>query len=422
MRSITSPEHRQQGGTPLPRFRGSSRPSPRQLSSDAARDARNEAQRRPSEAPRLVRMPDIAAQQPADDAEHARRASGPEAHRGVAVERALGRPRGAGVVVERLRERRRVAAPRSPARMASAASRAEVNASYMPSPESGSTSPAASPTRTTLSRAGVVAPTRRIGSRWPRTSVSTSGIDPVGAREPREVVAQVRPFLGPSRRRRDSRGRPSGTASRSPRPAAPSSTTAVDAKRSRSRCSQPTLPSSATPRTMPSSSPTAFATTPFAPSAPTSVSAATSISAHRRRDPLGADLERVDAGAVPEGRAGRGCLLGEVRVEPPPLRHQDQRLARGAPEAAPVVEPQLEGVDDALDDRRHVARRLLERAAGEPAAARLVAREARPVGEQHALAAAGEMDRRRRAGRAGTDDEDVEALHHAGERIRTSEG
>ena len=173
---------------------------------------------------------------------------------------------------------------------------------------------------------------------------------------------------------------------------------------------------------MPSSSPTVFATMPFAPSAPTSVSAATSISPTLAVIPSAPISSRIDAGVVPEGRAGRGCLLREVRVEPPPLGHQDQRLARRAPEAAPVVEPQLEGVDDALDDRRHVARRLLERAAGEPAAARLVAREARPVGEQHALAAAGEMDRRRRAGRAGTDDENIEALHHAGERIRTSEG
>ncbi len=164
---------------------------------------------------------------------------------------------------------------------------------------------------------------------------------------------------------------------------------------------------------MPSSSPIVFATMPFAPSAPTSVSRDDVRLPHRRRDPFGADLEPVDAGVVPERRAGSGCLLREVRVEPPPLGHQDQRLGRGALEAALVVEPELEGVDDALDHRRHVARRLLQRPAGEPATAGLVAREARAVGEQHALAAAREMDRRRRSGRPGTDDEDIEVLHRS---------
>ena len=134
---------------------------------------------------------------------------------------------------------------------------------------------------------------------------------------------------------------------------------------------------------------------------------------HLRRDPFGADLEPVDAGVVPERRAGSCCLLREVRVEPPPLGHQDQRLGRGALEAALVVEPELEGVDDALDHRRDVARRLLQRPAGEPATAGLVAWEACAVGEQHALAAAREMDRRRRSGRPGTDDEDIEVLHRS---------
>ena len=80
-----------------------------QLSSDAARDARNEAERRAREATCLVRMPDVATQQPADDAEDARRAGRPEAHGGMSIERALGRPRRAGVVIEPLRQRRRVA-------------------------------------------------------------------------------------------------------------------------------------------------------------------------------------------------------------------------------------------------------------------------------------------------------------------------
>ena len=82
--------------------------------------------------------------------------------------------------------------------MASAASRADVNASYMPSPESGSTSPAASPTRT-----HVVAGRSRGADAAHRQPVAADlgecvGVDPVGARESREMVAQVRAFPVPA--------------------------------------------------------------------------------------------------------------------------------------------------------------------------------------------------------------------------------
>ena len=68
--------------------------------------------------------------------------------------------------------------------------------------------------------------------------------------------------------------------------------------------------------------------------------------------------------------------------------------------------------DDALDDGRDVAGRLPERPARDAAAARLVAREPGAVGEQHARAAAREVDRGGRARRAGADDEDVVVLTH----------
>ena len=54
---------------------------------------------------------------------------------------------------------------------------------------------------------------------------------------------------------------------------------------------------------------------------------------------------------------------------------------------------------------------VVQRAAGEPAAAGLVAREARAVREQDARAAAREVDRRGRPGGPGADDENVESLH-----------
>ena len=107
-------------------------------------------------------------------------------------------------------------------------------------------------------------------------------------------------------------------------------------------------------------------------------------------------------------RGARGDrLLGEVCVEPAPLGHHDQRLGARAPEAAAVVQPKLEGVDDALDDGRDVARHLPQRATGDAAAARLVARKPRPIGEEDARTARGRGGsrspippaRRRRRGR-----------------------
>ena len=108
----------------------------------------------------------------------------------------------------------------------------------------------------------------------------------------------------------------------------------------------------------------------------------------------------------PRGRR----LLDEERVEPAPLGHEDERGIAPLPDAQAVAGTQLEAVDDVLDDRGDVARCVLERAAGEPAAARLVAREARLVCEQHTGSAVGQSQGGRGAGRAGADDEDVEML------------
>ncbi len=119
-----------------------------------------------------------------------------------------------------------------------------------------------------------------------------------------------------------------------------------------------------------------------------------------------------DAHAVVDVGAGRSGLLEQVVVEPAALRHQDQRALGGALELASVPETQAEAVDDVLDDGRHVAGSLAERAPGEAAAARLVAGEAGAVDEQHARPAAGEPDRGRRPRRTGADDERV-VLHGA---------
>ena len=162
---------------------------------------------------------------------------------------------------------------------------------------------------------------------------------------------------------------------------------------------------------MPGSRPAARATTPLAPSAPTSTSAWTRIPAHRRLDPRSFELDRVDADTVAE--LGSSCrrLLGQVRIEATPLRHQDQRRLAAAAERAAEAESELERVHGVLDDRGDVTGRLLERPARETTAARLVAREPGAVGEQHARSPAREAECGGGTGRPGADDEDVVAAH-----------
>ncbi len=140
----------------------------------------------------------------------------------------------------------------------------------------------------------------------------------------------------------------------------------------------------------------------------------------RRTDDLVADARRhtgvveldlADGDAVTKVGSLASRLLGEVEVEPPALGHPDQRRRARAADLGAVADTHDHPVDDVLDDGLDVARSVPERAPREPAAARLVAWEARLVGEQHARARTREVDRSRRAGRARTHDEGVELLH-----------
>jgi len=118
-----------------------------------------------------------------------------------------------------------------------------------------------------------------------------------------------------------------------------------------------------------------------------------------------------DAGhprAVPEFGAGSGCLLGEEAVEPSSLRHQDHGLRARALAPPAVAEPELHALHPVLEDGVERERRQARRADGHPAAARLVAGEARAVDEQHRRAAARQAMRAERAGRAGAHDDRVE--------------
>ena len=134
-------------------------------------------------------------------------------------------------------------------------------------------------------------------------------------------------------------------------------------------------------------------------------------SVHPHRDAGLAVLDLPDSSTITKVRARRRRLLREMRVEPPPLRHEDERLRVPAREALPVPEPDPEAVDDVLDDRVDGAWRVAQRPPGEPASARLVPREAGAVGQENPGSGAREAQSRCRAGGAGTDDEHVEPLH-----------
>ena len=96
--------------------------------------------------------------------------------------------------------------------------------------------------------------------------------------------------------------------------------------------------------------PAARATTPFAPSAPTSVARLDARATDVGHDAVVAQLDDLDGRVVAKLRTGCHRLLGEVRVEPAALRHQDQRSVGAAIEPASVAEPELQRVDDVLDD------------------------------------------------------------------------
>ena len=220
---------------------------------------------------------------------------------------------------------RPVVRPASRSSVAAAASRALTNASYMPSPESGSTSPAASPTTAAVPRARTRAraAASAAGSRARRSA--SLGVDAVLARR---AAAGARAAAGPrspSRRRRRSRGRPSGRPSRSRR----------GRRRARAPCGRRSAQRDAV-----------VAEVPLERDAVDDLAAR--ARARARSSPLhavGADDDaRVDRSpststrvslstsatrdAVAELGACLGRLLDEELVEPPPLRHQGERRAR----------------------------------------------------------------------------------------------
>ena len=171
------------------------------------------------------------------------------------------------------------------------------------------------------------------------------------------------------------------------------------------------MPSSATPQTIPSPEPGRARDDPVRAVGTDEIRRADALAADARDDPVVAELELGDGRARAEVRSRSRGLLREMRVEPPALRHLDERALRPLRTLVAVPGPEHESVHDVLDDGRDVARRMAQRASGHPAAARLVARERGLVREQHAHAGPRQVNRRGRPRRPGARDEDVEPLH-----------
>ena len=122
----------------------------------------------------------------------------------------------------------------------------------------------------------------------------------------------------------------------------------------------------------------------------------------RARSPAAPSRKSAPAAAACSARCAsslRRCVIRTSGPSPAPL------------EPLPVAEAELEAVDDVLDDRVDGDGQLPHGAVGQAAAARLVAREALAVEQQHLRAPLGEAVGGRRAGRAGPDDDRVEPLH-----------
>ena len=283
----------------------------------------------------------------------------------------------------------------------------------MPSPESGSTRPAASPTSRTRPRAAG-APSSRIGSRCPRTSVSAAGSTPCARASAFQVIAQARPFLSSTRRRRGWRGRPSGTPSRSRR----ARRRARPRRHSRTaRAAEPAPGHVPLERDPPRRSRRrvrrlAPRRRSRRPRRRDTRRARAHLRRGRRRPPRRA---RAPRRAVPSLKSAPAAAACSARCA------SSLRLCVIAISGADVVRSTVvrydarmhHPVDDSLDHRLDVARQVAQRPARQAAAARLVAGKARLVDQHDTGAAAREMHRRRRSGRAGSDHQHVDSLHAA---------
>ena len=276
-----------------------------------------------------------------------------------------------------------------------------MNASYMPSPESGSTRPAASPTASARPRATCV-PAPRIGRRWPRISVSDAQAMPWRSQTLAQVIAQVRALRVPAA------DADVGVVALREDPAVAAGDVAhleqrdvlLDAR------ADGVVGDVGLERR---GEDAVLAELERAP--------ADAVGAVGRDEHLGARARAVverdgrapvarparpRARFVPSRnvRAGERRLLGEEGVEALALRHQHDRRESAVLERAEIGVAEGDRRDLPLDHRPDRERQQARAAQRDAAAAGLVAGEARAVDEQRPHALAGEQVRGQRARRA----------------------
>src|SRR4029079_8030877 len=116
------------------------------------------------------------------------------------------------------------------------------------------------------------------------------------------------------------------------------------------------------------------------------------------------------------------CRVEEKRIEAAAPRPPADGRLRAADDRVSEAEPKLDEIDLLLDDRRRIDGAMRERARRDAAAARLVARERRPVDQDEAGARGVEPDRRRRPRGPAADHEDVVFPHRPEATIRAPRG
>ena len=215
-----------------------------------------------------------------------------------------------------------VARPASRSRIAAVASRDETKHSYIPSPETGSIRPAGVADERARARPRSASPARRSGSRWPRRFSSSSGSSPCASHTRRRCSRSFGPSLCQP---------PTPTFAWSPF-GNTQRVAAGDVGQLDHHAARVALARERRVRDVPlvgdavddaAAEPDRLAVIPFAPSAPTITSAANRSPRRDRHDVVRLDLDRHAFAHLHPALARR---VEQERVEPPPLRHPDERL------------------------------------------------------------------------------------------------
>ena len=355
-------------------------------------EARQRAQRGSSEAARLARVPQVATEEAGEGVENPGRASCPEARPWEAIGRALRGPRRRGVPIEGGGERRRVVVEACREdRFGGEPGRDEGLVDAVPREwvdEPGCVTNEHGPTV----RGGRAEPSH--GQPVPAHVAQLSRVDPVCTGEPVEMSAKPRAFRHPAPHADVPmvafREHPPVTARDNPEldPRSPAVGARIEVLPGR-------VPLERDAANDPVAEAGRLGDDPVRAVRADHIRGRDLRTSYERCRSLTVERKPVDTRSVPEVGSGGRRLFGEMGVEKAPLGHQDERRIASSGEPPSVPEAQHHPVYDVLDHRRYVAGGMPERAASEPAPARLVAREPGAIREQDAGSCARKVDRRR---------------------------